>query len=421
MGYRVYAGTITKPDGVTDGFQWAEKNCIFDSAGDSIEGHEYAAFLEDPVWTQEKNQFGSFECTIPYQVMTPFSTFTNPIYGTIAISQTWIEVDEDGTPAWLGYVTELELQFDKSYRLYAEGVLGKLQSYSHYIYAGYHVLTDPGSSRGDSIFGLCTYEENMPCGTFTVGEVTVQRGKGVDTTDKGAILDTDWNILNSLLLDEYDGYLRARIVVEGSTYHVYVDYLADIEETTDQTIEYGVNLLDFTYSLKMTSDFVTRIIAYGTNTTTEGWWIFKKTSITAINASYIDEEAEAKYGRVEKMIAVDGNSTYESLEQAAKEELATYSQTLEPTMSLRAFDRKDAGENVQRLGYLKRTHIISEPHGIDNWLVCTKASITLAEPDNKRYEFGLPPEKLTRQQNTNSVRQQSISLNMRGVLSSNNG
>ena len=42
------------------------------------------------------------------------------MYTTLKYEKTWLVVEEDGKPIWLGYVTETEKLFDLSYKLYAE-------------------------------------------------------------------------------------------------------------------------------------------------------------------------------------------------------------------------------------------------------------------------------------------------------------
>lgn len=304
------------------GFQWDTRECIFDSQGDTIEGSVSNRFLEDPVLNLAKNEFGSFEATIPYQINTAFGSYKNPVYTTLKYEKTWLVVEEDGKPIWLGYVTETEKLFDLSYKLYAEGVLGYLQRFVPKVNGGtYYLTTDNqleqwSSVPSNSIFYLATqalkdYYQG-PYGTFGIGKVNIQPGRTIDTSSKGTLFESQWSLLNTFLLEEYDGYLRTRIVrADNGTavWRVYIDYLVDTDATTTQTIEYGVNLLDFSYVEQMSSDVVTRVTAYGTQTTTSGWWIFKTTTVSAISETVRDEAAEAKYGIIEKCIQIDGTPT----------------------------------------------------------------------------------------------------------------
>ena len=152
---------------------------------------------------------------------------------------------------------------------------------------------------------------------------------------------------------------------------------------------------------------MTRVTAYGTQTTTSGWWIFKSTTVSAISETVKDDTAESKYGIIEKCIQVDGDTTSADLKKKAQAELDNYRQSVEPVMTLTAYDRKDGGEDVERLGFLKKTRIISSPHELDQWLVCVKLTLPLDSLDNKVFSFGLTPEKLTKQQQVKSVEEKT--------------
>ena len=121
-------------------------------------------------------------------------------------------------------------------------------------------------------------------------------------------------------------------------------------------------------------------------------------TVSAISETVRDEAAEAKYGIIEKCIQVDGNTNSDNLRKEAQTELKGYKQNIEPVMTLTAYDRVDSGESNDRLGFLIKTHIISSPHEIDKWLVCTKLKLPLDAPNEKQFTFGLTPEKLTKQQ-----------------------
>ena len=78
------------------------------------------------------------------------------------------------------------------------------------------------------------------------------------------------------------------------------------------------------------------------------------------------------------------------------EELDNYKQVVEPALTIKAFDRRDAGENVDKLGFLLSTRILSTPHDIDRWMVCTKVKLPLDAVNSKEFTFGLTSKKLSR-------------------------
>lgn len=197
----------------------------------------------------------------------------------------------------------------------------------------------------------------------------------------GKNFGTTWDILQSELTDVYGGYFVVRYSDDGKTR--YLDYLADVAESNTQTIEFGVNMLDLNNYVKA-DDIVTRVIAVGHQT--KGWWIFKSTKTIQETAN--DREAQSVYGIITRVIVIDGKSiTRQKLLDAANEELSKNLRYLDG-MEISAVDLRDAGIDTERLGWMKKTHILSKPHGLDTWLVLTKVVEPLDAPDKKKFTFG---------------------------------
>ena len=64
-------------------------------------------------------------------------------------------------------------------------------------------------------------------------------------------------------------------------------------------------------------------------------------------------------------------------------------------IDINAGDLVDAGVDVDRLAFLKKTRVKSEPHGIDDWVLCTKEVIPLDALDQKKFTFGDTAENIT--------------------------
>lgn len=190
-----------------------------------------------------------------------------------------------------------------------------------------------------------------------------------------------WDILQSELTDVYGGYLVVRYSDDGKTR--YLDYLADVAESNTQTIEFGVNMLDLNNYVNA-DNIVTRVIAVGYQK--KGWWIFKSTKTIQETAN--DREAQSFYGIITRVIVIDGKSiTRQKLLDAANEELRKNLRYYDG-IEVSAIDLRDAGINTERLSWMKKTRIISKPHGIDTPLVLTKVVEPLDAPDKKKFTFG---------------------------------
>lgn len=233
----------------------------------------------------------------------------------------------------------------------------------------------------------------------------------------GKNFGTTWDILQSELTDVYGGYFAVRYSDDGKTR--YLDYL-DGEGITDenpQTIEFGVNMLDLNNYVKA-DDIVTRVIAVGYQK--KGWWIFKSTKTIQEQAD--DRAAQSVYGIITRVIVIDGKSiTRQKLLDAANEELRKNLRYYDG-IEVSAIDLHDAGINTERLSWMKKTRIISNPHGIDTPLVLTKIVEPLDAPDKKKFTFGTSFYSISDLQALSSHKASmaySIALSSMGYLNGN--
>lgn len=221
------------------------------------------------------------------------------------------------------------------------------------------------------------------CTGYYLHDFDASTNEAIDFGD-GKNFGTTWDILQSELTDVYGGYFAVRYSEDGKTR--YLDYLADdgITETNPQPVEFGVNMLDLTSYVKA-EDIVTRVIAVGYKS--KGWWIFKSTK--TISREVNDYEAQEVYGIITKVIVLDGKaSTNQKLLDAAREELRRCQQRYLEGIEVSAVDLHDAGIDVERLGWMKKTRVISKPHGLDTLLLLSKVVEPLDAPQKKRFTFG---------------------------------
>lgn len=427
MGYRITMGKMAS-DGA--GLYFTQSWILFDSQGDSIEGAEDAPYVTNQTLELEKNQIGYYECDIPYTVW-------HDRYGIqpddLVERQIDVMVEEDDEILFMGYLTEKEIVFDRALHIYMTGILGTLDENQMMLEPRSYMLTcntdgtwtsivnEPDAANPSLWYALHSNSfSTNNIGVYTGDAPTVQRGTIKDLSDEGWQIGTAWSFIQKYFLDEYDGYLYVHYD-RNPKYPGHVEprmeYKLDVPTTTVQTIEYGKNLLDLEVSSKLPSDFCNNVFARGTNTTTKGFWIFKKTKTTQLIASAYNYESEQKYGEVSYCLMMDGNTTQDGLKQAAQEELDSHPQEPEVSLQLTAFDRVDAGVQTDRIGFMKKSHVLSGPHGIDGWYVCTKVSFDPADPGNKQYTYGNPPKKLTDQQNKASAAVSSVARNTSGIMS----
>lgn len=326
-------------------------------------------------------------------------------------------VSNDGRdPSSPSYVTTYTVERNVAYKNGNFYSLSTVQKDSKYIYTvdttpleGWR-LTDDGAIQlynpSTGIWSVCT--------GYYLHDFDASTNEALDFGD-GKNFGTTWDILQSELTDVYGGYLVVRYSDDGKTR--YLDYLADVAESNTQTIEFGVNMLDLNNYVKA-DNIVTRVIAVGYQK--KGWWIFKSTKTIQEQAD--DRAAQSFYGIITRVIVIDGKSiTRQKLLDAANEELRKNLRYYDG-IEVSAIDLRDAGINTERLSWMKKTRIISKPHGIDTPLVLTKIVEPLDAPDKKKFTFGTSFYSISDLQALSSHKASmaySIALSSMGYLNGN--
>lgn len=424
MAYKVYAGTVKLYSAshktlITDDDitwyqaqdEWITKDLVYPSED---------CTMQDMKLTCSNKEVGTFEFTLRKQLYDAGADDrerTDTLYDTIDIYRTHIAIEEDGKTIWMGTVTEIELEFDLSKKVVCRDPLYLLNMQDRLI-----DVKDAYPIK--DIFNNCATVSTIntdganPTLHAIAGNLTVHPDDTINTSETGAQIGTAWSLLQTNLFDKYDGYLRLRYLNAGECFTIVVDYLSDIDQQTEQCVKYGENMLDLTITNAIDTDVRNGAEAYGDSTSSSGWWIWKKTTTQRFSYNMHNVIHEYLYGFRNRLIASDKASTENGLRDVAK---AAYDETFKapaPVVTVKAFDLCDTTRvYTDHLGFLKKTRIVSEPHGIDEWMVCTKAVLPLDRPDQKEFTFGRPPEKLTSQQNRNTAASEQASLSLKGLIS----
>lgn len=410
VGYRVYAGTLKKGSLIDLGgwiglgsdslpYKWATRECIYDP---TCVDDELDNIIIDPQLEMEKNELGSFEFTLPV---------SSRFYNSLIPRRTVVSVEEDGVEIWMGYVAEIDKNFQMEKKVYCEGELGFLKDVS--------LVLEPKEYTAYELFSTIIAPANAKSWkSFKTGKISDKlKDIKVNLKDSGTQYTTVWEALKNILLGNVGGMLH--ICKKTSTitggYARYLDYFWTEDELglTTQCIEFGKNLLDLDYYVKA-YDIVNRVTYYGYET--KGWWIFAHTD--KISVTVEDAKSVEIYGPIERCYAADGTaSTKESLTKAANEKLNELKLKMDYSFEISALDLRDAGVDVMRLGFMKRAQILSWPHGLNQIALCTKLSIPLEKPDEKKFTFGSASETLSGQQATGTGAAKRAVETLRSVVS----
>jgi hypothetical protein len=185
------------------------------------------------------------------------------------------------------------------------------------------------------------------------------------------------------------GYLSIR----RSGGKTYLDYTAEAGETSDQVIQFGKNLLDFSRSVSA-EDVYTVIIPTGKEVNG------KKTTIKEVNdgKDYIESATGVRlFGRIEKHVTFPEYTKPKWLRTAAVKALnAAILEAI--SIEIKAVDLSLINPNIGGLKHGTMVRVLSAPHGLDQYMLCRKVDINLNEPDDAVYSLGAEATTLSGQQ-----------------------
>ncbi|MBO7251346.1 MAG: phage tail protein [Oscillospiraceae bacterium] len=225
---------------------------------------------------------------------------------------------------------------------------------------------------------------------FTPGNITAVSADETLTVENVAYWET-WKEIDEKLLSVYGGYMMTR--TEGNT--TYLDWLEVSGRTNAQTIAFSVNLLDLKDKVDA-ADVFTILIPLGASEMGEDGEYSDPVSIASVNGglSYIqDDEAVALYGKIWR------TKTWNHVEDPAQllRKGQDYMKTgiALHTLTLQAIDMHFIDGSAEAIRVGDHVRILSDPHGLDLTIICTRIDIDLLNPENTTYTFGEAPRALS--------------------------
>ena len=389
------------------------------------------ALVLSPKLTREVSKGGSLSFTM---------TRDHEQYESLQKMSTCITVEQDDKEIWRGRVLSHEADWYNRRVIYCEGALS---------YFNDSAIT-PFNYEGKLAQFLqhLIDSHNQQCGSmkmkrFELGTVTAALGDLVvhygdrDSYGVGEDYGSTWDIIDKMVLKTYGGYAYCTFdAATGNNVLNYCDQAYEADRLVNQTIEYGVNLLDFTEKTDTNSLF-TRVYPMGSKHTVEEtkwkwkflWWGEKYTEsheerygISGTDAATVNkylpkgysyrldssdgdcgwiqnDAAAQKFGIVSALGEYDTDSDNDTF-AAGVQDLQKNS-LMVTSYTVKAVDLRDAGYDKDRLTFASYAHIISKPHSIDVIMLCTKLVEPLDQPDKKEYTFGMTRQTLTDRQVAN--------------------
>ncbi len=345
----------------------------------------------EPKLTIELNKAGSLEFILPPNSL---------MYEGVQKLKSIIRVEWDGEELWRGRVLDDQKDFYNRKRVYCEGELAYLldstvRPYEHKggVAAYFRMLIIQHNSQVDA--------EKQ----FTVGMVDVTDADNNDYITRSNInYPTTFDEINEKLVDNLGGYLKIRH--QNGT--AYIDYKVSPGDISDQTIQFGVNMLDISEYIDATNVF-TVLIPLGKKAEATDGEEGERLTIASVNSDldYLEDATAIKlFGRITRTQVWDDVTMAANLKTKGQAYLkAGIEMTV--TLTIRAVDLIHLGVKTERIKLGEYVRVVSIPHELDTSFLCSKISYDLSDPSNTEYTLGTAFSALTDQQVANMKRSQN--------------
>ena len=238
-----------------------------------------------------------------------------------------------------------------------------------------------------------------------LGKVTVNDPN--DSLYRFTNYETTLESIMTKMVDKLGGYLKLRR--EDS--NLFLDYLTltEMGKATEQCIEFGVNLLDYTEDISA-EEVATAIIPLGKESETQDkeYSALKKyTDITSVNDGknyLVSKEAKDEFGWVCRVVRWDDVTVPENLMKKATDWLKD-NQFETVTLNLSAVDLSEFGLNFESIDCGDRVRCISHKFGMNRIFPVMKQTIPLQKPGEIKIVLGSNQSKGYIQSSTDAVRQ----------------
>ena len=325
---------------------------------------DYAVY--EPKCELEVNKTGSLTFTIPP---------THPIYDALQKMKSEIEVYQDGEFLGAYRVLNTDLDFNNIKAVTCEGELAYLLD-SVQRPAEYHDISVEDyfetliSNHNDDV------DEDKQ---FAVGTVTVTDPN--DSLYRIHNYESTWECVDDKLIDRLGGYVRCRRVNGIRT----IDYITSYGNVNTQIIRFGENILDLTRDIRG-EDIATVLVPLGAADEETGM----KLTVASVNdgKDYIEAtEAISIYGRIVKTVEYDDVTVASNLLSKGSAELAVLCKP-SIVLTMTAVDLHLVDVSVERIKLGDSIRVISEPHGLDEYMMVKALSLDFQHPENSKVTLG---------------------------------
>ena len=330
----------------------------------------------------------------------------HPAYSSFQKMSTYVRLDRDGTTIFYGRVSEIKTDIYKQRDISCEGSLTFLKDSVLAPNTFMDITTEQASGKKakskrypngeprmsvEAFFrSLITTHNSQMSGTsdintrkqFTVGTVSVNKRDVMNTFEVTSYSDIS-NVISSQLLGKYGGIIQTRY--DWSTGTNYIDWIEDYTTTTNQAIEFGVNLLEID-SEKASDELWTMLLPIGADGVT----------IASVNnnslylpANPANDPMVQKYGKIIHYRKFEDASKASDLLSKATEYFNLHRKDYPDVLTVKAVDIHClTPDTKQALDIGTKISVVSAPHGINIVRNCIEMDLDIQALENSTYTIG---------------------------------
>lgn len=195
-----------------------------------------------------------------------------------------------------------------------------------------------------------------------------------------------WNVISEKLVNMLGGYIKLRYVNNER----YLDYLIESGNVSNQTIEFGKNLLDLENYINAAS-IGTVIIPLGAKNE-DG----QRITIESVNdgKKYLENSLADEYGRIEKTVIWDDVTVPSNLKTKGSKYLEQMI-LADTTITVKAIDLHFTDEQIDSFKIGNIIKCVSKPHKLDTSMILVERNRKLNDPVKDTITLGTQYKKIT--------------------------
>lgn len=217
------------------------------------------------------------------------------------------------------------------------------------------------------------------------------------------------------IVDSYGGYMSVRKNEEDGK--LYLDYVSEFTENSQQIINFGENLLDITQDSNV-DNFITVIVPYGAQQS-DSSGAYYNVDISSVNngKKYLENtELIKQYGRITGTVSWPDVTVPSILKTKAEAYLNDSSNLPKVIINVTAVDMAKANSDINYFKVGQNVLVYSEAHNIARYILATSQELHLLNPANNTMVLGDTYAGLISQTKSNATGTYNSIVNQSTIL-----